>query len=457
MSNGDEKQQEAALLTLAEDVLARLVQGGATEAKVVARAGQDLSVRVRMGETELVEEAGTRSLAVRVAKGKRIATASTSDMTSGGIERVVLDALELADLSQEDPHAGLPDPAELARGPHADLALYDPACGHVMAGDAVARARRCEQAARDFDPRITNSEGASFGRTAGSFALATSGGFRGGYTGSYASLSVQPVARDEGGKNRTASYWTARRALAQLEDEAAVGREAARRTLGLLGAKKVATGNVAVVFDPDAARSMLGLFAGCVVGDAIYRRGSYLLDRLERTVASELVSIVDDPGIPGGPGSRPFDGDGLPSRKNVVVARGQLKTYLLDTYSARKLGMKSTGSAAGTTGTGAGTSNFMLLPGAQSREEIIKSTPRGLYVTHMMGFGFNPVTGDFSRGATGFWIENGELTFPVSEVTISLNFDQLLQRIDAVGSDLDLKSSIAAPTFRVAEMTLAGS
>jgi PmbA protein len=443
------------LLDLAEDVLGRLTRGGASEAKVVARAGQDLSVRVRLGEVELVEEAGTRSLAVRAAKGKRIATASTSDVTPAGIERLVADALELCDLSQEDPFAGLPDPGELATS-HADLKLFDPACGNVQAGDAVDRARRCEKAARDFDARITNSEGASFGRTAGAFALATSGGFRGGYSGSYASLSASPVAKDAGDKNRTASYWTARRVLARMEPEDAVGREAARRTLALLGARKVPTGTYPVVFDPDAARSLLGTFAGCIVGDAIYRRSSYLLERLGTTVASELVTIVDDPLIESGPGSRPFDGDGLPSRRNVVVERGELKTFLLDTYSARKLGMKSTGSAAGMTGTGAGTSNFILQPGALSREEIIESTRRGLYVTHMMGFGFNAVTGDFSRGAAGYWIEDGAFAYPVSEVTISLNFDQLFQRIDAVGSDLDLKSSVASPTIRVAEMTVAG-
>ncbi len=444
------------LLSLAEDVLGRLTRGGATEAKVVARAGRDLSVRVRMGAVELVEEAGTRSLSVRAAKGKRVATASTSDVTPTGIARAVRDALELCDLSQEDPFAGLPDPSMLAKE-QPDLHLFDPACGEVRGAEAVQRAKRAEQAARDFDARITNSEGANFGRTAGAFALATSGGFRGGYAGSYASLTVQPVAADADGKNRTSYYWTARRFLSKLESEENVGREAARRTLALLGARKVATGSAPVVFDPDMARSLLGTFAGCIVGDAIYRRGSYLLDRVGSDVASPLVSIVDDPLIDAGPGSRPFDGDGLASRRNSVVERGVLKTYLLDTYSARKLGLESTGSAAGMTGTGAGTSNFVLQPGAQTPEEIIRSTKRGLFVTHMMGFGFNAVTGDFSRGASGFWIENGELAYPVSEITISLNFDQLLKRIDAVGNDLDMKSSVAAPTLRVSEMTIAGN
>ncbi len=443
------------LTALAEGVLDRLVARGASEAKVIARAGQDLSVRVRMGEVELVEEAGTRSLAVRAAKGKQVATANTSDVTRSGIDRIVSDVLELCELAQEDPFAGLPDPADLGKAPWPELSLYDPACGEVRAAEAVGRARRAEQAARDLDPRITNSEGSSFGRTAGAFAMATSGGFRGGYRGSYASLTVQPVAADEGGKNRTAYYWSARRALAKLEDEVAVGREAARRTLRLLGARKVPSQTAPVIFDADAARSMIGTFAGCTTGDAIYRRSSYLLDRLDTPVASELVTIVDDPLIDGGPGSRPFDSDGIASRKNVLVEGGRLATYLLDTYSARKLGLKSTASASG--GSGAGTSNLLLLPGEKTPEEIIRDTPRGLYVTSMMGFGFNAVTGDFSRGAVGYWIENGELAFPVSEITISLNFDQLLKRIDAIGNDLELKSSVASPTFRVSEMTIAGT
>lgn len=438
-----------------DDVLRRLLAGGASDAKVIARAGQSLSVRVRMGETELVEEAGTQSISVRAMKGQRVGTSSTNDLTAAGLRRLVADALELCDLSQEDPYAGLAEPTELATS-WPDLELDDPACARVTAAEAIRRARVCEDAARE-DPRITNSEGANFDRTTSGFVMATSGGFRGGYHGSYALVAVSPVAADEGGKNRTASYWSARRALATLEDETAVGREAARRTVALLGARKVPTQEAAVVFDADAARSLLGAFAGCVTGDAVYRRSTFLLDKMGQAVASELVTLVDDPLIVGGPGSRPFDGDGLPSRRNVVVERGELKTWLLDVFGARKLGLKSTGSGAGAIGTGAGTSNFFLAAGDTPREEIIRSTKRGLYVTGMMGFGFNPVTGDFSRGAYGHWIEDGAIAFPVNEVTISLNFRELFARIDAVGSDLDMKSSVASPTIRVSRMTIAGS
>jgi PmbA protein len=211
------------------------------------------------------------------------------------------------------------------------------------------------------------------------------------------------------------------------------------------------------VFDPDVARSLVGSLAGCIVGGALWRKSSYLAEREGTAVASSLVSIVDDPLIPRAPGSRPFDGEGLRSRKNVVVEAGTLKGFLLDCYSARKLGRESTASAGRSGGSiGASTSNFILQPGTTPAAEILKSTARGLYVTELMGFGFNPLTGDFSRGAAGFWIENGELAFPVSEITISSTLDAMLKAIDAVGDDLELKTSTASPTLRVAAMTISG-
>ncbi|MEO7329488.1 MAG: metallopeptidase TldD-related protein [Minicystis sp.] len=447
------------LTDLAAEVVERARKGGADVAEAIARSGSQLSTKVRMGEPELVEEAGHRSLGMRVIKQKRVALTSTSDLTPRGIDRFVQDALELVDISQEDPFAGPADPALIAAGPLAELDLYDPAGGEVGAAEALALATRGEQAARDADPRITNSDGATFSRTAGAFALVLSGGFRGGYAGSFSSLSVVPVADDEGGKKRRGFHYTAKRYLSELESPEAVGREAAKRTLAKLGAKKVPTCEAPVVFDPDAARAILGLLAGCAMGSAIWRKSSYLVGREGTRVASDLVTIVDDPLRPRGPGSRPFDGEGLPSRVNTVVEKGTLATYLCDSYSARKLGRASTGSASRGSGGGVGpsTSNLVLQPTDMPAAEIVRSTKRGLYVTQMMGFGFNAVTGDFSRGAAGFWIEDGVLSHPVSEVTISLNVDQLFQRIDAVGNDLDLRSATASPTLRVSSMTIAGS
>ncbi len=428
-------------------------------AECVLRSGAELSARVRKGEPELVEEAGTRSAGLRVIQGKRVASTSTSDLTESGIERFVADAIELVGLSQDDPFAGPADPKLLCDPSLApDLGLYDPAGGSVDAARAIQIAKEGEAAALAFDSRITNSEGGTFGRTAGGVAIVLSSGFRASYKGSYQSLSVAPIAADEGGKNRRGYHWTARRHLAELDPPADVGREAARRTLRKLGARTVATCEAPVVFDPDAARALLGALAGCVMGSSIWRKASYLVDREGTRVASDLVTIVDDPLMERAPGSRPFDGEGLASRRNVVVDKGVLQMYLCDSYSARKLGRSSTASAArgGGAGVGPSTSNFILQAGTETNADIVRATARGLYVTEMMGFGFNAVTGDFSRGASGFWIEKGELAYPVSEVTISLNIDELWKSIDAIGSDLDLRTSTASPTIRVAKMTVAG-
>ncbi len=433
--------------------------GGITVAECMLRSGAELSARVRLDKPELVEEAAHRSAGLRVMKGKQVATTSTSDLTEAGIQRFVADALELVELSQPDPFAGPADPLGLIDASSApELDLFDPKGGNVDAAQAIAIARVAERAAREFDARISNSDGATFSRTSGGAAIVLSSGFRGAYKGSYQSLSVVPLAEDEGGKKRRGYYWTAKRFLDDLEDPKRVGEEAARRTLRKLGAKSVATGEFPVVFDPDAARAILGMLAGCVMGSSIWRKSSYLLDREGTRIASDLVTIVDDPLLPRAPGSRPYDGEGLTSRKNIVVDKGVLRTYLCDSYSARKLSRESTGNAArgGSAGVSCSTSNFILSPGTDSNADIIRGTKRGLYVTEMMGFGFNAVTGDFSRGAGGFWIENGELTYPVSEVTISLNVDELWKRIDAVGSDLDLRTATASPTFRVAKMTIAG-
>ncbi|MFO0676658.1 MAG: metallopeptidase TldD-related protein [Polyangiaceae bacterium] len=447
------------LLSLAVRVVDRTMKGGVSVAECVVRSGAELSTRVRLGKPEMVEEASTRGMGMRVMKDGRVASTSTSDLTEAGVDRFVKDALELVELSQEDPFAGPADP-KLLCDPNAapDLELYDDAGGRITAAEAIARAEKGEAAARAFDPRITNSEGASFGRTAGGVAVALSSGFRAAYRGSYQSLNVVPVAADEGGKNRRGYHWTAKRFLADLDDPEAVGREAARRTLRKLGARTVASTEAPVIFDPDAARSILGMMAGCIMGGSIWRKSSYLVGREGTRVASDLVTIVDDPLIKRAPGSRPFDGEGLASRVNVVVEKGILRTYLCDSYSARKLKRESTASASrgGGGGVGASTTNFILREGTDSAEAILKGTKRGLFVTEMMGFGFNAVTGDFSRGAAGFWIENGELAYPVSEVTISLNVDDIWQRIDAVGSDLDLRTSTAAPTLRVSKMTIAG-
>lgn len=448
-----------ALIELGERVVDRALAAGADVAEASVGEGAHLSVKVRLGEPELVEEAGSRSMGLKVMCGQQVAVTSTSDLSDEGLDQFVRDAIELANLSQPDECAGPPDPALLSkREEHADLDLYDGAVNDIDAEVALDIARRAEKAALDSDPRLTNSEGASVTRQAGGRALVTSGGFRGAVEGTYASIVVNPVADDEDGKKRSGYHWSARRHRDALDTAEEVGAEAARRTLAKLGARKVDTQEVAVVFDPDAGRSILGLLAGCITGGAVWRRSSYLADREGSQIASNLVTVLDDPLIARAPGSRPYDGEGLLSRANPVVEQGILKRFLLDSYSGRKLDKPSTASASrgGGGGVSASTSNFTLQPGTMTPEQLLADTGRALYVTDMMGFGFNAVTGDFSRGASGFWVEDGEKKFPVSEVTISLNLDDLLKRIDAVADNQDMRTSISTPTFRVSSMTVAG-
>lgn len=447
------------LIELGSEIVERARRGGADVAEAAVGEGAHLSVKVRMGEPELVEEAGSRSLGLRVIRGQRVAVTYTSDLSPGGLTRFVEDALELAQLSQPDPFAGPPDPSLLSKASeHRDLQLFDDSIDSIDAARALDMAKRAEHAALSLDARIGNSEGATVTRQSGASALVTSGGFCGGARGTYASIVVSPVADDAGGKKRSGHHWSARRFLADLDAPEAVGLEAAKRTLAKLGSRKIDTQEVAVVFDPDAARSILGLFASCANGGAVWRKSSYLAEREGHVVASPLVSMVDDPFIPRGPGSRAFDGEGLLARKNVIVERGVLTSYLLDTYAAKKLGKQSTGNASrgASAGVGASTTNFTLLPGNITPEQLLSSCDRAFYVTDMMGFGFNAVTGDFSRGASGFWVEKGERQFPVSEVTISLNIDELWKRVDAVANDQDFRTSICSPTFRVSAMTIAG-
>ncbi len=449
--------EEADLEALAGSLVERARKLGADVAEAKARSGWDLTVRVRLGEPELVQEAGYRSVALRVMKGGRVALTSTSDLTETGLRRTVTDAIDLLELSEVDPFAGPARAELLSRPPYPDLELYDPTVESIDAGTALELAKRGEKAAFAHDARITLSEGASFSRSTSRSALVLSSGFTGVARASSASLVVVPVALDEGDKRRRGSYWTSCRYFADIESPEEVGAEAARRTLRQLGPRKVTTCEAPVVFSKDEARSILGTFAGCILGGAIWRKSSYLLEREGTQVASPLVDVTDDPLIVRAPASRVFDGEGLASRRNVVVEGGVLRTYLLDSYSARKLGRESTASAARAgASVGPSTTNLVLKNGKMTHDELVASTPRGLYVTDMMGFGFNPVTGDFSRGASGFWIEDGKLTFPVSEVTISGNLDAMLKGIDAIADDLDMKTSIASPTFRIDRMTISG-
>jgi PmbA protein len=441
----------------AEQMLSLSMAAGADGAEVLVRDGTELEVKIRLGEPELIKEAGSRALGLRVLKDHRAAVTYTSDFTPAAMARFARETVELAALAEPDPTGDLPPREEMAREVP-ELDLWDDAVVALGVAEAIRRARAAEAAALKSDPRITNSEGAVFGSSVGAAAFATSAGFSGSTRGTHVSLFVQPIADDQGGKKRNGSYWTSSRYADGLMNPEEVGLEAARRTTAKLGSRKIATCEVPLVFSPEATRGLLGQFAGVMSGGAVWRKSTYLAQREGTPVASALCEIVDDPLIRRGPGSRAFDAEGLPSRANVLVAGGVLRMFLCDVFAARKLGRRSSGSAGRGIGGGphVSTSNLILRAGRTPARDL-ENLERGLYVTDLMGFGFNGVTGDYSQGAAGFWIERGERAFPVSEITVSANFDDLWKGVDGVGDTLDVRSSIQCPTIRVAKMTVGGS
>jgi PmbA protein len=430
---------------------------GATAADVVVAEGDSLEVGVRFGEIEKLKKARQKHLGLRVLIGAHSAVTSSADFSREAIEKLAEDTCSLARVIAPDPFAGLPDAAELAtRIP--DLDLYDPDVAAVTAERAIEWAKEAEQAALEADTRITNSEGAEVAASTDHLLYASSLGFRGEYRNSGVSLSVVPVASENGAMQR--DYWySGQRKLAQLQAPAAVGRKAAERALRRLNARQVSTCEVPVIFDPETAAGLIRHLASAVAGSALYKGTSFLVGKLGQRIAPESVTVIDDGTRIGGLGSKPFDGEGLPTRRTVVVDRGVLANYLFDSYSARKLQSHSTGNAARAVGSAPGVAptNFYLEAGTTSPQEIIRSVARGLYVTELIGFGINAVSGDYSRGAVGQWIEHGELAYPVDEITIAGNLLAMYDAIEIIGNDLEFRHSVVAPTIKIARMTVAGN
>jgi len=454
---------ELDLKSLAAEVVASAKKAGATDVEAVVSEGDEFSVSVRMGEVETLQESGSRGLGLRIFLGQRSASASTSDLTPDGVTQLVYGAMALAKVTEEDTFAGLPDPQDFGQLEH-DLRLYFEDVYSLPAAERIDRARRAEAAALAADPRITNSQGGGFDAATGRRVLANSRGFLGEYRTSYCGISAAPLAMGEDGQMQRDFWSSSARRIADLESPESIGQEAARRALRRLGARRVPTQTVPIVFAPEVARSLIGHLFEAASGDSIWRSASFLAGQLGESVANANVTLVDDhtmilPNGIGGFGTSPFDGEGLPTRRTVVVEGGSLQTYLLNTYTARKLGMRSTGNAtrglAGSPGIGGG--NLYLLPGSQTPEDILSDIPAGFYVLSLMGFGANLVTGDYSRGASGLWIENGELTYAVEEVTIAGNLREMLRNITAIGNDLIFRSSVTSPTLRVDGMTVAGA
>lgn len=442
---------------LATRLLDRAKQRGATEADVVVADGDTFSVQVRLSAVDRLTKAREKRLGLRVFFGRRSASASTSDFSAGSLDRLVADTCSLAAAVAEDPASGLPRAGDMATD-LPDLDLYDPT--ELGTEPQIELARRAETAAMSADPRITNSEGADFNSSSGRVVLANSHGFVGEYRSSSFSVSVSPIATEPGAEGMQRDSWYAvQRKFARLDSPESVGQEAARRTVRRLGARKISTRTAPVIFDQETAGSLLGHLCSAASGYALYKGASFLIDQLGKRLAPETVTIYDDGSLPGGLGSRPFDGEGLPTRRTVVMEKGMLNSYLLDTYSARKLGLSSTGNASRGVGDSpsVGPTNFYLSPGAASPAEMIRSVTDGLYVTELIGFGVNMVTGDYSRGVAGLWIENGELAYPVEEITIAGNLKQMFADIEVVGNDLEFRGRIASPTLKIKAMTIAGN
>ncbi len=440
-----------------EHALERASSAGAYAADVGLTAGESFEARVRGDAIDFVKQSRERSLGVRVFYAGRggfsSATTRTNDLTPRVVAGVAADAVALARATVPDPCAGLPDGGFASGAP--DLALFEPRDHPFDTEGRIAAAREAEAAARAVDPRISDSDGSQVDSSWSRIVYGNSAGFLGAYESGRHSLVAESLARTPDGKMQRDLWYTSSRRLAGLEPAASVGVKSAKRALRKLGARRVPTCEAPVIFDPLVAPSLLRQLAGCLSGYSVYRGASFLASRMGERIAAPGVTIIDDGLRVGGLGSRPFDGEGLPTRRNVLVDSGRLRSLLLDTYAARKLGLASTGSAL--RGGGASTTNLWLEPGSLSPETILTSTPRGLYVTELIGQGFNPVTGDYSRGAAGLWIENSEIAFPVEEITIAGNLGDMLKQIDAIGNDLLWLGAAAAPTLRIARMTIAGS
>jgi PmbA protein len=436
---------QKALEQVVERALALARAGGATAAEAAVGVSTGLSVTVRLGEVETLEYQRDRSLGVTVYSGQRKGSASTANLTPAAVEETIRKALSIASFTADDEYAGLPD-VELMAGHLPDLDLSHP--WELEASQAVELARRCEAAGLAHDARIKNSEGASVSTHRKLRVFGNSHGFIGGYPSTSHSVSCVVLGQQDGDMQR--DYWyTAARDWRALEDVESVGRKAADKAVRRLGADKIPTRKAPVLFAPELARGLIGNFTGAIGGGAQYRRTSFLLDARGEQVFPESISLIERPHLRGALGSAPFDGEGVATRERELVVNGVLDGYLLDCYSARKLGLVTTGNAGGV-------HNLVVQGEMLDPKSLLRKLGTGLLVTEMMGQGVNPVTGDYSRGASGFWVENGELTRPVHEITVAGNLRRMYLGIVALGDDVDTRGAIHCGSLLIDEMTIAG-
>lgn len=434
------------LETLVADALRLAGKQGASAAEAAVSAGQALSVTVRLGEVETLESHRNRGLAVTVYFGQRKGSASTSDWSDSALRDTVEAACAIARHTAEDACAGLANPDRLARD-IPDLDLYH--SWDIEAAAAITLARECETTAREADPRIVNSEGASVAAGSGLSHYGNTHGFNAGYRSSRHSLSCSVIARDAAGMQR--DYWySIDRDPNRLDTAVEVGRRAAERALTRLGAQRLGTRQVPVLFVPEMARGLLSHFVGAVSGGTLYRKASFLRDRLGERIFPEFVTLREEPHLPGALGSAPFDSEGVATRARDLVADGVLQGYVLDSYSARRLGLETTGNAGGI-------HNLTIAPGPHDFAALLREMDTGLVVTRLMGQGVNILTGDYSRGASGFWVEGGTIRHPVEEITIAGTLQDMFRGIAAVGNDVDRRGAIRTGSLLIERMTVAGS
>ncbi len=434
----------ATLQQLASDALAHARQKGATACEVDISEGFGQSVSVRCGEVETIEYNRDKGMGVSVYVGQRRGYASTSDFSPRALRETVEAALNIARFTAEDDCAGLPEPELLATEPM-DLDLYHP--WELPVEAAIELAGRCEAAAFETDARINNSEGASVSTQQAQFVAANSLGFMGGYPTSRHYIACSVIAGEQEAMQRDDWYTTHRNAAA-LEDPEAVGQQAARRAVARLNPKKISTGSFPVIFEAPLAAGLLGNFVQAVSGGALYRKSSFLLDHLGRQVFPEFVQLQELPHLPGALASSPFDNDGVRTRERQVVRDGVLQGYFLSVYSGRKLGLPSTGNAGGS-------HNLILTPGEHDLDGLLAQMGRGLLVTELLGHGVNYVTGDYSRGAAGFWVEDGRIAHPVEEITIAGNLKDMFRNIRAVGRDVQVRGSKRTGSILLDALTVA--
>jgi PmbA protein len=436
---------QSALESVVTESLRRARAQGASDAEAGASTQTGLSVTVRLGEVETLEYQRDRGLGIAVYFGKRKGSASTSDLGPRAIADTVEKACSIARFTAEDDCSGLPEERQLARNyPNLDLS-------HPWAIEperAIELARGCEATALALDKRVTNSEGAMLSTHRGLRVFGNTRGFLGGYPSTSHSLSCAVLASQNDEMQRDCWY-TAARDWRTLEDASAVGRQSAERAVERLGSRKIATCKAPVLYTPELARGLVRSFVGAVSGGSQYRKSTFLLDAVGQSVFPAFLNMAERPHIPGALGSSPFDSEGVTTQDRELVAGGVLEGYVLDTYSARKLGLESTGNAGGI-------HNLVVEPGKHDYKALLGLMDRGFVVTELMGQGINLVTGDYSRGAAGFWVEGGRVQFPVHEVTIAGNLKDMLKRIVAVGRDVDLRGAIRTGSLLVEEMTIAG-